>query len=79
MIYTVLANIDQLVTRDVKLTVEADSEEHAFELSREALQVYPEPITILGSGNISRIVTEKAGYWIPRDITLRLEPTTNDD
>ena len=63
--YNVVAKVDQIVTREIKLTVVASSEEQAQEKAREALQTYPEPIKVDG---LNRILTSKAHYWIPRSI-----------
>jgi hypothetical protein len=63
--YEVRAKVDQIVTKEIRLSVVASSEEEATEKAREALQVYPAPHEVVG---IRRIQTEKATYWIPRDI-----------
>lgn len=63
--YSLKGKIDQIVTKEVQLLVVAGSEEEAMEKAREALQDYPDKVTVSG---IRRIVTNKAHYWIPRDI-----------
>lgn len=63
--YTVLAKVDQIVTKEVQLFVSAGSEEEAMEKAREALQTYPEPVSVRG---VNRMVTNKSHYWIPRSI-----------
>lgn len=65
--YNVLAKIDQIVTKEVQLLISANSEEEAISKTREALEVYPQPIKVVG---INRLVTNKSRYWIPRDIEI---------
>jgi hypothetical protein len=63
--YSVSVKVDQIVTKDVKLQIVAGSEEEAETKAREALQTYPEPVTVKG---VNRILTAKSHYWIPRSI-----------
>jgi hypothetical protein len=63
--YNIVAKVDQIVTKEVFLIVEANSEGLALDKARAALQEYPDPVTEPG---IKRIVTEKSKYWIPRNI-----------
>lgn len=65
MNYLVRAQVNQIVTKEVQLTIRAGSEEEAMGKARAALHEYPDKVTVSG---ILRIVTEKARYWIPRDI-----------
>jgi two-component SAPR family response regulator len=63
-----IAKIDQIVTKEVKLLIVAGSEEEAEDKARQALQTYPKPVTVDG---VNRMVTNKATYWIPKSIELR--------
>lgn len=63
--YSIRAKVNQIVTKEVQLLVVARSEEEALNKSREALQTYPEEVTVPG---VKRMVTQKSKYWIPRDI-----------
>lgn len=66
------AKVNQIVTKEVRLLVEASSEEDAMAKAREALNEFPEPVTVEG---IKRMVTESSHYWIPRDVEfLKEEP-----
>lgn len=64
--YNILVKIDQIVTKDVKLLIEADTPEAAKVLARDILDVYPAPIPY--SPHVHRVVTAKAHYWIPKSI-----------
>jgi hypothetical protein len=63
--YSVSVKVDQIVTKDVKLQIVAGSEEEVEAKAREALQTYPEPVSVRG---VRRILTAKSHYWIPRSI-----------
>jgi two-component SAPR family response regulator len=63
--YMMIAKIDQIVTKEVQLLVVAGSEEEAEDKARQALQMYPKPVTVDG---VNRMVTNKASYWIPKSI-----------
>lgn len=65
MPYKITAQIDQIVTKEVQLLIEARSEEEAQEKVRDALSTYPEPVSTPG---VLRIVTNKSHYWIPKSI-----------
>ncbi len=65
MKYTVLANVDQIVTKEVQLLIEARSEEEAQEKARDALQNFPQAVDTPG---VLRMVANKAHYWIPKSI-----------
>lgn len=65
MTYRVTATVDQIVTKEVQLLIEARTEEEAQEKARDALQTYPEAVTTPG---VKRIVTNKSHYWIPKSI-----------
>lgn len=71
MTYRVTAQIDQIVTKEVQLLIEARSEEEAQEKARDALQSYPEAVATEG---IPRMVTNKSHFWIPKSIDfLKIE------
>lgn len=63
--YNVVAKVDQIVTKEVHLTIAAGSEEEAEAKARDALQTYPEPVE---DRNVKRIVTAKQHYWIPKSV-----------
>ena len=63
--YSLRAKVNQIVTKEISLVVTASSRDEAEEKAREALQTYPDEITVSG---IKRIVTQKSQYWIPRYI-----------
>ena len=63
--YTLIAKVDQVVTKEVKMIVEAGSEEEAEQKGREALAVYPEAIEVEG---VNRMLTVSSHYWIPKSI-----------
>ena len=65
--YVVLAKIDQIVTKEVRLEVVAGSEEEASKKAVDALQEYPKAIQEAG---VNRVVTLKSNYWIPRSIDV---------
>lgn len=65
MPYRVTATVDQIVTKEVQLLIEARSEEEAQEKARDALATYPEAVSTPG---VKRIVTNKSHYWIPKSI-----------
>lgn len=65
--YTMIAKVDQIVTKEVQLLINAGSEEEAEGMARRALQTYPKPTEEPG---IVRMVTNKSHYWIPRDIEI---------
>ena len=65
MPFKITAQIDQIVTKEVQLLIEARSEEEAQEKARDALQSYPEVVNTPG---VMRIVTNKSHYWIPKSI-----------
>lgn len=76
--YEVVANVDQIVTKTIRLLVSANSEEEAQDKSRAALAEYPKPIPDTG---IERILTIKSNYWIPKSIdfvSTTVEPTITD-
>lgn len=63
--YTLVAKVDQVVTKEVKMIVEANSEEEAQDKAREALAVYPEAIEVPG---VNRMLALSSHYWIPKSI-----------
>ena len=64
-LYDVTVKVDQIVTKEVNLTVEANSEEEAESFSRQALDTYPKPVAC---PNVKTIVTTKSTYWIPKSL-----------
>lgn len=62
------AKVDQIVTKDVSLQVEAVDEEEAVLKAREALQTFPDAIRVEG---VQRVLASKSNYWIPRDIQIK--------
>lgn len=65
--FVVDTKLNQIVTKNIVLTVEAANEEIALEKVREALNAYPDPITTEG---IRTIYTQGIKHWIPRDIEI---------
>lgn len=65
MPFKITAQVDQIVTKEVQLLIEARTEEEAQEKARDALSTYPEPVSTPG---VLRIVTNKSHYWIPKSI-----------
>jgi hypothetical protein len=63
--YIMIAKVDQIVTREVQLLVVAGSEKEAEDKARQALQMFPKPVTVEG---VDRMVVNKANYWIPKSI-----------
>jgi len=74
--YSVIAKVDQIVTREVQLQVIASSEEEAEAKAREALGEYPKPVTVEG---VRRVLVKKDQYWIPRNIDCRTTKEKNND
>lgn len=64
--YSIHVKIDQIVTKDVALLIEATDEEAAKLAAREALEFYPAASPY--NPMIHRITTVKAQYWIPKSI-----------
>lgn len=74
--YNVLAKLDQIVTKEIKLLVVGGSEEEAMEKARAALNEYPKPVN---EPSVQRVITNKAQYWVPRSIEfVRVEEDTED-
>ena len=65
MPFKITVSIDQIVTKEVQLLIEARSEEEAQEKTRDALSTYPGPVTTPG---VLRIVTNKSHYWMPKSV-----------
>ena len=65
MKYNVIAKIDQIVTKEIRLLIQASSEEDAQAKATTALGEYPDKVT---DQDILRVMTQKANYWIPRSI-----------
>lgn len=63
--YTVIAKIDQIVTKEIKLVVAAGSEEEAQAKATTALGEYPDKVT---EPSVLRMVTMKSNYWIPKSV-----------
>jgi hypothetical protein len=77
--YSIRAKIDQIVTKEVQLLIEAEDVDAAKVMAREALQEYPAPVPY--NPMIHRIVTTKSSYWIPKSIEFieSREETDADD
>lgn len=65
--FVIKVKVDQVVTREVLVEVEAKTKERAEEISTEFLQTYPEPTYF---PEVSRAVTTKSHYWIPRSTEI---------
>ena len=65
--YIVEAKIDQIVTKEIKLLVEADSPDKAQSKAIDALTTYPQAVTVEG---VNKIITTKSSYWIPKSIEI---------
>lgn len=66
-LYTVIAKVDQITTRDVQVLVEADSEEEAQGKVREVMQIHPQESTVEG---VRKVLVTRQNYWMPRDIDI---------
>lgn len=66
--FEVTAKVDQIVTKEVGIIVEAREEEDAESKAREALQTYPDEVRDVEG--IRRMVTRRSNHWIPRDIEI---------
>lgn len=64
--YKIVAKVDRVVSKEVHITVEAPSLEAAEDMSRTALNTYPDKIT--GDDAPERMVTMKEHTWIPKNI-----------
>lgn len=64
--YTIDAKVDQIVTKEVQLLIEAPDQEEAERKARSVLQDYPAETEY--DPMIHRIVTRKSRYWIPKSI-----------
>ena len=65
--FSLRAKLDRIVTQEVKLLIEADSQEEAEKVAREVLEIYPAPLPGM-MPMVHRVVTEKQTYWIPKSI-----------
>ena len=63
--YKLRVKVNQIVTREINLLVDANSEEDAERKAREALEEYPKPVKV---GGVSSILVTKTNYWIPKDL-----------
>lgn len=63
--YQVTVKVDQIVTKEIRAQVVASSSDEAEAKVREAVQQYPDKVTVDG---IRRMVTAKSHYWIPRTV-----------
>lgn len=68
--YTIRAKVDQIVTSQLRIVVLASSEEEAYKKAREAVEEFPEPVSVAGIKRMGRL---SARYWIPRNVDLELE------
>ena len=66
--FEVVAEVNQLVTKKVRLLVKARNKEAAALKTHEALQEYPDPVTVRG---VERIQTVDIQHWVPRDIEVK--------
>lgn len=67
MKYRINAKVDQVVTKEVVIELEANSEDEAVDKARQALQTYPESHDVEG---VTLMCTVKSEYYIPRDVTF---------
>lgn len=65
--YKLQIKVNQIVTKDIEVSVLARNEEQAVQKAREVLEVYPKPHEVRG---VPMVRTTKAEYWIPRDIEV---------
>jgi hypothetical protein len=66
-LFTVIAKVDQITTRDVQVLVEADSEEEAQGKVREVMQIHPQSSEVVG---VRKVLVTRQNYWMPRDIEI---------
>lgn len=66
--YIVIADVDQIVTKEVQLLIVAGSEEEAIVKARNALSEYPAPVN---EPAVKRMVANKSRYWIPKSIDFK--------
>lgn len=64
--FTVQVKLDQVVTKEIALLVEAADEDEARALTLGALETYPAPMPY--NPMIHKIVTTKVQHWIPKSI-----------
>lgn len=64
--YSIQAKLDQIVTKDIYLLIDAGSPEEAEELARSILQHFPHPVPY--NPKVKRVVEEKTTHWIPKSI-----------
>jgi hypothetical protein len=65
--YIVTATVNQVVTKEIQLLVEAVHPEEAAQATKDALLAYPEAISVAG---VKRVLTAKAKYGLPMDIAI---------
>ena len=65
MKFNLKVRLDQVVTKELTVVVEARTKAEAQTKAREALQTFPEAHAVEG---VSRIEAKKHSYWIPRTI-----------
>lgn len=75
--YSILAKVDQIVTKEVLLLIEAETPEDAQAIAKEVLEVYPAPVP--ENPMVHRIVTKKIQHWIPRSIDFVATKEEADD
>lgn len=66
-LFTVIAKVDQITTRDVQVLVEAETEEEAQGKVREVMQIHPQESTVAG---VKKVLVTRQNYWMPRDIDI---------
>jgi hypothetical protein len=64
--FSIHARVDQIVTKDVILLIEAGNEEEAKDKAKTVLETYPAPGPY--DPMVHRVVTKKSHYWIPKSI-----------
>lgn len=63
--YIIVVKTDQVVTKEIKVNIAAESEDEAKEVILRALETYPAEVT---EPAISRMLTTKSHCWIPKSI-----------
>jgi hypothetical protein len=66
--FEVITELNQLVTKEVRLLIKARDEESAALKAHAVLQEYPEPIEVKG---VEKILTTRTKHWIPRDVQIK--------
>lgn len=64
--FTIDVKVDQIVTKEIQLVIEAPDQAEAERKARAVLQDYPAETAY--DPMIHRIITRKSRYWIPKSI-----------